>query len=422
MLKHTSKISLALIIVFLVLPVTLSAEGTGIPGTESAIGVTASRGPFDELQPENGSGLLYLTSIDAGTDLFAVYDSATDTWTELNPYDTSAQMAVSVTGTLYAYRSSPYQIDVYDAANDLWSYFMDAPAGTGGAKGNLKITAAGEFLYTEYQDTNLYYTDGGVWHSLALPFAGNAMADYDPTTNQFVAGEATTVNAHLIDLDTWAITDFTLGPGYNGEYGRFWTVMNNRYYYCTHSDPIYSYDLSDPSQPAYDHGVLPGYYVSSAADRANNLIYVASLDGTELWVFDAGTDTLTMLAGNSYDLWHSSLAFVPEGGGPGGTMHVGEIEGFFSVDFAGRVVLRMFVLAEDESGVPLGGVQIDASIWAPGAGPMERSRITRPNGWARFHWGSRVSGTWQICVDDLTLEGYVYIPGDSVVTCQEWYN
>lgn len=422
MLGLTSRVIVILSLALLVFPSTLSAEEPGISTSEGMADTVVDSGPTGELEPEKGTGHLYLTSIDGGIDLFAVYDPATDTWTELTPYDTSAQMAVSIAGELYAYRNSPPQIDVYDAANDSWSYYMEAPTGTGGAKGNLKITSAGEFLYAEFQNPSLYYTEGGVWYSLPLPFPANAMADYDPTRNQYVVGEATTVNAHLIDLNTWAITDFSMSTGYNGEYGRFASVMNNRYYQCSHSDPIYSYDLADASLLAKDHKVLPGYYVSGAADRANGLIYIASLDGTHLWAFDAGTDTLNMLAGNGFDLWHSSLAFVPEVGGPAGTMHIGAIDGFFSVDFMGRAVLRMFLLTEDASGLPLPGAQVDVTIWVPGADPIERSRFTRPNGWARFHWGSRVSGTWRICVDQVILSGYVYIPDENAVTCQEWYN
>jgi hypothetical protein len=137
-----------------------------------------------------------------------------------------------------------------------------------------------------------------------------------------------------------------------------------------------------------------------------------SLDNGATWapLEDSGTFTV------------QGLPFWMYGSIPGGeqTMHVGGIEGFFSLDFMGRPVLRMFVLAEDQDAMPLQDVMVDASMWVPDGGPFERARYTKPSGYARFHWGSTASGTWTICVDDLTLEGYVYNPDDNVVTCQDW--
>ena len=103
------------------------------------------------------------------------------------------------------------------------------------------------------------------------------------------------------------------------------------------------------------------------------------------------------------------------------TMHVGGIEGFFSVDYMGRPVLRMFVLAEDQDAMPLEGVAVTSWMWVPDGGPFERMRYTKPSGWARFHWGSVASGTWEICVQHLELEGYIYNSDDNVVTCMDWY-
>jgi len=101
-------------------------------------------------------------------------------------------------------------------------------------------------------------------------------------------------------------------------------------------------------------------------------------------------------------------------------MHVGGMEGHFVYDYMGRPVLRIHVLAEDETATSLSDVLVDASIWVPDGGPFMRARYTKPSGYARFHWGSMVSGTWTLCVDDLTLEGYVYNPDDNVVTCMDW--
>jgi hypothetical protein len=102
------------------------------------------------------------------------------------------------------------------------------------------------------------------------------------------------------------------------------------------------------------------------------------------------------------------------------TIHVGGIEGFFVLDYLGRPVLLMHVLVNDQALDPMGDVLVDASIWAPDGGPYQRGRYTKPTGNVRFHWGSMASGMWTICVDDLTLAGYVYNPDDNVVTCMDW--
>ncbi len=106
---------------------------------------------------------------------------------------------------------------------------------------------------------------------------------------------------------------------------------------------------------------------------------------------------------------------------PPETMHVGGIEGFFTLDYMSRPVLRMHVLVEDEFDRPVSVVLVTAWMWVPDAGPIERERWTKPSGNARFHWGSMASGTWTLCVQDLERAGWLYVPGDNVVTCMDWY-
>ncbi len=102
------------------------------------------------------------------------------------------------------------------------------------------------------------------------------------------------------------------------------------------------------------------------------------------------------------------------------SMHVGGMEGYFGLDPLGATVLRIHVLVEDQMSEPLSDVLVEASIWVPDGGPLERSRLTKPSGDARFYRYSRANGIWTLCVDDLSLQGYVYIPDDNVVTCMEW--
>jgi hypothetical protein len=285
----------------------------GLTATEmerlaSASGPNPTTGPAGDAPLLANGGLLYLTSLDSGDGTFAVYDPATNGWTTLTGYDTVCQMAVGTGGELYALRYSTTQIEVYDSGSDTWSYVMDGPPGATGEKCNLEITREGEFLYTEWQGSAVHYTSGGTWHTFSLPFTTNVMGDYDPATHQYVIGEAWTLYAHLIDLTSWTITDFVLGVPGNGENARFSSVMDNRYYVQADSN-IYSFDLSNPTLPAQDHG-HPTYYTSSAADRASGIIYVGSLDGSAVSVFDPAAGTLVPVAPSGLSTWHSSLAFA----------------------------------------------------------------------------------------------------------------
>ncbi len=260
--------------------------------------------------PLNGDGLLYMTSLDIGETSFAVYNPVTDAWTTLTPYETGCRMAVDADGRLLAHNYHLGTIDRYDPAADTWTPIMAGPPGASGQYCNLEITDGGEFLYTEWNNTTLWYTSGGVWNTLALPFATNVMGDYDPTTDQYVIGEAWTTNAHLIDVHTWTITDF-LSTLPNGERARFGVVLGNRYYFEAAGSNVHSFDLGNPALPPLDHGVSPGWYTSAAADRFHGVIYSASLDGTALNLFDPATNALTPLTGYGTATWHSSLTFVP---------------------------------------------------------------------------------------------------------------
>ncbi len=261
--------------------------------------------------PPNSDGLLYLTSLDTWDATFAVYNPVTDVWTTLAAYNTGCQMATNNAGRLYAHNYNADTIDRYNPASDTWTPVSPGPPGATGEYCNLEITNAGEFLYTEWQTTTLWYTENGSWYTQTLPFVGNAMGDYDPTTDQYVVGEAFTTNAHMIDVNDWTITDFGSALP-NGEWARSGVVLGNRYYFEADGNNMHSFDLGSPADPPFDHGVSPGWYTSAAADRFYALIYNASLDGTQLNLFDPATNSISPLTGYSAGLSsHSSLAFVP---------------------------------------------------------------------------------------------------------------
>ena len=61
-----------------------------------------------------------------------------------------------------------------------------------------------------------------------------------------------------------------------------------------------------------DHGISGPWFGSSAADRNQHIIYVASLDASEFWKYDPAANTITALAPypDAANMHHSSLAFV----------------------------------------------------------------------------------------------------------------
>lgn len=108
-------------------------------------------------------------------------------------------------------------------------------------------------------------------------------------------------------------------------------------------------------------------------------------------------------------------------------MHIGDMWSHFYLDPYGRYVIKVFVQAHDSDHSLLAFVQVDASIWWPTGGPETRSRYTHagPLNWyaALFPWGSKSPGVWQLCVDNLALDGYVYEPADNdVPSCGQWNN
>ena len=97
------------------------------------------------------------------------------------------------------------------------------------------------------------------------------------------------------------------------------------------------------------------------------------------------------------------------------TMHIGDIQFSVALDPYGRTLARWFVLVHDEADNPLPQVSVDATITPPSSTPVQRTRLTHGTGWARFHWGHALAEPWLLCVDNLTLAGYSYEPGDNEV-------
>ena len=389
-----------------------------LPETTQCNVVPTTPGPLAPLRPLANGGLLYKTSLDIGDAGFSVYDPVAGSWTTLTPFETGCQMAAGSDGTLLAYDYSNGDIRAYDPATDSWSHVIGGPPGASGQYCNLEVTVAGEFLYTQVNSSTLWYTVGGAWSTLSLPFTTNAMGDYEPATDQYVIGEYATTNAHLVDVHSWSITDYYSSVG-NGEYARFGVVMSNRYYFEAGGSNIHWFDLGSPSSPPVDSGVNLTWYGSGAADRANHIVYAASLDGTQLWAYDEATNTAAPLVGGSVG-YHSSLAFVGGGGPPPNTLTCGVILAQPMLDPFGRIHLRWKVEVLDQNMANVPQVAVDASLWWPTGGPVSRTRTSHVDGFARFPWGSAISGTWTIDVTNMTLAGYTFADGANCTASGTW--
>jgi len=93
------------------------------------------------------------------------------------------------------------------------------------------------------------------------------------------------------------------------------------------------------------------------------------------------------------------------------TLTCGTIEAQPATDPYGRILVRWKVEAVDENASPVGLVVVDADLWSPLGGPFSRTRWTHEDGFARFPWGSTISGSWAIDVTNMTLAGYTFVDG-----------
>jgi hypothetical protein len=117
----------------------------------------------------------------------------------------------------------------------------------------------------------------------------------------------------MIDVNSFAKTSYTNSVDANGELARFSSIVNGRYYFQYSSIPVHYFTLANNLLAAQSTGVtLPdSFFNSSAADRANNRLFVGSLNGVEFDAMNLATNTLVPLANYTVIGNHSSLAYVP---------------------------------------------------------------------------------------------------------------
>jgi hypothetical protein len=183
--------------------------------------------------------------------------------------------------------------------------------------------------------------------------------------------------------------------------------------------------------------------VGGHANQGAAYVFYRNLGGTEAWGQGA---KLTSDDGATEDLFGCSVSVSGDialvgawsadlGGhanqgaayvfdlGAAASLHVGDIQGWLSLDPYGGYRLVVRVTVHDQDHNPVGEASVDALIWSPVGGPHARTRISKPSGMARFPWGSRDAGIWQLCVDNLAKDGFSYDPGSNdVPSCASWNN
>jgi hypothetical protein len=95
----------------------------------------------------------------------------------------------------------------------------------------------------------------------------------------------------------------------------------------------------------------------------------------------------------------------------GNTLTCGLITHALTLDPYGRELIKWWVEAVDQGGAIVPLVTVAADLTWPTGGPVSRTRLTHFDGYARFHWGSVVPGTWTIDVTNMTLAPYTFIDG-----------
>lgn len=83
----------------------------------------------------------------------------------------------------------------------------------------------------------------------------------------------------------------------------------------------------------------------------------------------------------------------------------------------GRYKVQGKVLIIDQDLQRLEGAMVTAIWTAPNGRPLVQHKPTNVAGWAKYSVTTRLQGVFELCVDDVALAGYTYVPGDNRETC-----
>ena len=266
------------------------------------------------------AGLVYRSANDYSDHSFAVFNTATNVWTNLGTANTGTQMAVSSSGDLFMLNRSSGAIQLYNQGANVWSNVMASPFANQ-YYANLEVTDSQQFFFSRYSSNQLSYTTApGVWSSITMPEPLLSNGDYDSATNSIYLGALNSSKVYRVDVTTLAISSYSFGATGTGELKRFGEILSGTWYAMGSSGTdVLTYNLSSTSN-AQVIRTLPssvGFYPSAATDVAENAIYITNLyNSPPTFVkWNPTTNILTTLADASGSYYHSSLAFVPTSAG-----------------------------------------------------------------------------------------------------------
>jgi hypothetical protein len=98
-------------------------------------------------------------------------------------------------------------------------------------------------------------------------------------------------------------------------------------------------------------------------------------------------------------------------------VHIEDID-LRSFDLFGLNVIPAVVPVYDDAGQPVSGVRVGAQWTLPDGSHQDRQSTTRNQGTAWFIYLSFQDGLYEICVTDVTGEGYFYAASQNIETCQ----
>ncbi len=356
------------------------------------------------------------------------------------------------------------QVEEYDPATNTWTIkdgLMPIPASNvcAAAIGTDIFVPGGYDASGTYLNTlQVYHTSSDSWEVIdtdPLPVAtsGPACAGIDPMLYLFGGSQSGTytADAYVYDMNAPAGSRWTQLPSMT--YARGWpagAVVGDKVYAVggrdgstTNFDYVEAYDPDDgmwhtvtPMNTARggpgamgmgdDLVVCAGgwsnyynscerYDVTQGYGGAWTTMDQTMITGRRTYGYAATNDALYAVAGyNGTFLQAAERLPYFECPPCGDEIHVENIFGLWN-----GPILVMKVQAADQDGVPMADVRVDATVTTPSL-EWARWRWTRPSGWARFWAPLSVLGTYGLCVDDLTLAGYVYNPDDNVFTCRWW--
>jgi len=102
----------------------------------------------------------------------------------------------------------------------------------------------------------------------------------------------------------------------------------------------------------------------------------------------------------------------------GGIMHVKAIKMVFQDAGSGRYAVDGQVKITDLSHVSVAGATVTVEWTLPDGSHLSKQAVTRSNGIAPFRIKSTLTGTYRICVIEVTKAGYTYDPNQNHVTCK----